>query len=177
MNNNNLTITLSPGPTAPATRGTVYIPVVLTPPVDPAAEFGCLLVADPRQERTQLTHCPRLATAALWRAFGLAHGEPFSHVDSSGNGANVYARRAGCVLPSDYSPKGNEIESLCAGTAAPGVVFGALAGSKKHSDHLFGRGWFRHQTHFGVAVCENEAAPYRWYWCVLLALCLPTSGE
>lgn len=169
------TITLSEPPVTPTAHGVVYLPVVSTPPLDPMVEFARLLTSDSRQRRTGLTHCPRLATAAIWRAQGLAHGQPFSHIDSDGNGANVYARRAGCVLPSDYSPLGNNIESLVAGSADPGVSFGALAGSSAHAAHLFGLGWFGHQCHFGIALAENEQAQYRWYWCLLIADCLGES--
>lgn len=165
-----MTLMLSDPPSIPQTRA-VFLPIVVTPPVDAAAEFGRLLTSDTRQQRPQLVHCPRLTTAAMWRAHGLANGQPFSHTDHDGNGANVYARRAGCVLPEDYSDKGNNIESLVAGTADPAVAFAALAGSAKHSDHLFGHGWFGHQTHYGIALAENQEAPYRWYWCVLLAKC------
>lgn len=165
-------ITLAPGPTPPSTRGSVYLPIIATPPLDPVAEFVRLLTSDPRQQHPVLTYCPKLATAATWRAHGLANGQPFSHVDADGNGANVYARRAGCVLPSGYSERGNEIESLAAGTGDAGVIFGALAGSAKHAAHLFGVGdFFRAQCCYGVAMCENEAAPYRWYWCIHLARC------
>ncbi len=165
-------ITLSPGPTPPSTRGSVYIPFAATPPPDPVAEFVRMLTTDPRQQRPRLSPCPRLETAATWRAYGLAHGDPFSHTDRDGNGPNFYARRAGCALPSGYSERGNEIESLGAGTSDAGVIFGALAGSAKHSDHLFGRGdFFRAQCYYGVAMCENEVAQFRWYWVILIAAC------
>lgn len=168
----NLTITLAAGPTPPAARHTVILPIAFTPPADPVAEFVRLLTTDSRQERPTLTHCPKLLVAATWRAFGLAHGDPFSHVDRDGDGPNVYARRAGCVLPSGYSERGNEIESLAAGTSAAAVIFGALAGSAKHSDHLFGRGdFFRSQCCYGVAMCENAESQYGWYWCVLISVC------
>lgn len=165
------TVTLSEPPIQPETRGFAYVPLVITPPLDPVAEFARLLISDSRQQRADLMHCPKLATAAVWRAHGLAHGQPFSHIDHDGNGPNVYVRRAGCVLPADYAERGNNVESLAAGSADPSVVFGALAGSSAHAAHLFGHGWFGHQRHFGIALAENEQAPYRWYWCVLIALC------
>ena len=165
-------ITLAPGPTPPATRGSVFLPIVATPPLDPVAEFVRLLTTDSRQQHPVLTYYPRLTQAAVWRAHGLTHGQPWGHVDRDGDGANVYARRAGCVLPAGYSERGNEIESLAAGTSDAGVIFGALAGSAKHSDHLFGVGdFFRAQCCYGVAMAENAESQYRWYWCVLLADC------
>ena len=154
-----------------------FLPIVATAPevapaADPVAEFLRLLTTDPRQERPVLEVCPALQASALARATGLAfHGDPWAHHDANGVWANEYARRAGCKLPPDYSQNGNNIECLAAGSADPVVMFNALAGSPSHSDALFGRGWLRHQCHVGIAMVENEAAPYRWYWCIHLARC------
>ena len=170
-------ITLGSYPTPPVSRGTVWLPLVAnvsTP--SPVAQFCRLLTGDQRQERPHLELCPALQQAAIWRAYGLAHGEPWAHVDSHGVTSNEYARRAGCLLPDDYSAKGNNVESLAAGSPDALVMFTALANSPSHSDHIFGRGWFQRQNAFGVAMCEG--GEYGFYWCVLLAQCLgQTSGE
>lgn len=170
-------VILGPPPLAPPmARGSVFLPIIAGSP-DPVAEFSRLLVADPRQQRTSLERCPALQQAAAWRAWGLANGDPWGHVDAHGVTPNEYARRAGCRLPPDYAAKGNNVESLVAGTDDAMVAFTALANSPKHSDHLFGRGWFRSQRHFGVALCRGSAE-FTWYWCVMLGECLgQSSGE
>ena len=163
-------IMLGPPPNTPsATRSSVYLPIVAQQP-DPVEAFCRLLVADPRQERPTLELCPALQQAAVWRAYGLASGgDPWDHVDEDGTTPNEYARRARCRLPDDYAAQGNEVESLVAGSADTALVFNALATSPKHSDHLFGRGWFRAQRHFGVAMCVGGA--YGWYWAIYIGTC------
>lgn len=169
---------LGPSPDIPATtRGNVYLPIAANQ-TDPVQDFCRLLVADSRQQRPHLELCPALQQAAVWRAYGLASGgDPWDHVSEDGTTPNELARRAGCVLPADYAPRGNNIESLVAGTADPVVAFTALANSLKHSDHLFGRGWFQKQRHFGVALCRGSAE-FTWYWAIYIATCEgQTSGE
>lgn len=165
-------IILGPPPLPPvATRGTVYLPTIFVGAPNPVAEFSRLLVSDPRQERPHLELCASLQQAAVWRAYGMACGaDPFAHVDRDGTTPNEFARQAGCRLPADYAARGNNVESICAGTADAMTAFVALANSAAHSDHLFGRGWFQSQRHFGVAMCEGPGV-YRWYWCVLCASC------
>ena len=173
-----MTIILGPSPTPPpSTRGNVYLPIVANQ-VDPVADFCRLLVGDRRQQRMNLELCASLQQTAVWRAWGLAcGGDPWGHVDEDGVTPNELARRAGCVLPDDYNPKGNNVESLVAGTDDPVVAFNALANSPKHSDHLFGRGWFQRQRHFGVALCRGSAE-FTWYWAVYVGTCLgQVSGE
>lgn len=173
-----MTVILADPPIAPvASRAAVYLPIINQQP-DPVAAFCRLLVADPRQERPALELCPALQQAAVWRAYGLASGgDPWGHVGEDGTTPNELARRAGCVLPEDYAPRGNNVESLVAGTDDPVVAFTALANSAKHSDHLFGRGWFRAQRHFGIALCKGSAE-YTWYWTVYIAACVgQVSGE
>jgi hypothetical protein len=160
----------------PAARGNVYLPLIAVAPVDPVADFCRLLAGDRRQQRPHLELCPMLQQAAIWRAYGLANGEPWDHVDSHGVTPNEYARRAGCRLPDDYAERGNNVESLVAGSSDAAAMFNALAGSTKHADHLFGRGWFQKQDRFGVALCEG-GEPYRWYWCVMIGQCGQVSGE
>lgn len=172
---------LTTGPTPGALTRAIYFPLVMTPPpadpVEPVAIFLNLLTSDRRQERPGLALCPALVTAATWRAQGMATGgDPFAHVDANGLTPNEYCRQAGCRLPVGYAGKGNNVESLGAGTGDAEVMFAALANSPKHSDHLFGRGWFAHQTHVGIAAAQGGV--YGWYWCILIAACAGvTSGE
>lgn len=173
-------IILGDGPTPGALTRAIYLPIVATPPADPVepvAEFLHLLTSDRRQERPGLAVCPALVTAATWRAQGMATGgDPFAHVDAAGLTPNEYCRQAGCRLPEGYAGKGNNVESLGAGTGDAAVMFAALAGSQAHADHLFGRGWFRHQAHVGIALAQGGV--FGWYWCVMIAACQQvTSGE
>lgn len=173
-----MTIVLGASPTAPTTtRSNVYLPIISQQP-DPVQAFCRLLVTDQRQERLTLELCASLQQAAVWRAYGLANGgDPWGHVDENGITPNEYARRAGCRLPGDYAPRGNNVESLVAGTADPVVAFNALAISPKHSDHLFGRGWFRRQRHFGVALCKGTGE-FTYYWAIYVGTCEgQSSGE
>lgn len=168
-----ITIHLTEGPEIAATRRGVYLPIVMTAPLDPVGDFIRLLTTDERQCRPGLTVHPLLTLAAQQRAYGLAHGEPWAHVDSQGVTPNEHARRVGCRLPADYAEKGNNIESLVAGSASAEVMFAALASSPSHSDHIFGRGWLGHQRHVGIAM--SEGGPLGWYWCVMIALCLEST--
>lgn len=170
-------------------RGVLYFPIVSTAAnrtaecfAQPAAyAFYQLLIDDERQERPQLVCCPALVRAATWRAERLAAGDPWGHVDADGVWANDYARRAGCVLPDDYAVVGNNIESIAAGSPNARAIFEALARSRSHSDHLFGRGeFFRRQTRIGIAVAAG--GQYGWYWSIMIAVCVTnpvvaTSGE
>lgn len=173
-----MAIILGDAPTPPpSTRGSVYLPIAANQ-TDPVAAFCRLLVGDSRQQRPLLELCGSLQQAAIWRAYGLAcGGDPWDHVGEDGTTPNELARRAGCVLPGDYAAKGNNIESLVAGTDDPAVAFNALATSPKHSDHLFGRGWFRPQRHFGIALCRGSGE-FTWYWAIYIGWCLgQVSGE
>lgn len=156
----------------------IYFPIVggpPPPPPNPVAEFCRFLVSDPRQERPHLERCPALELAAKWRAQGLVAGDPWDHVDAAGVTPNEYCRQAGCRLPADYAAKGNNVEELAAGSPVAWIIFDALANSPKHSDHLFGRGWFRPQQHFGVALAEG--GEMGWYWVIMIATCESRSGE
>lgn len=175
-------IILGDGPVTSTARA-IYLPIIATPPTPPddsglspaCAEFLRLLTSDERQQRVSLTVCSSLMAAAELRAWGLANGDPFAHVDRYGVTPNEYAEANGCRLPDGYAEHGNNIESLAAGTGDPAVAFEALAGSPKHADHLFGRGWFGHQAHVGIAMAEG--GQYGFYWCVMIGLCLEvTSG-
>lgn len=166
----------APVPTSPLPTPTP--PPTPTPTPDPQAAcfhdaralaFYRQLIDDPRQQRPVLDCRPALVTAAGWRAWGLAHGDPWSHCDADGVCANEYARQAGCKLPWDYASKGNNIESLVAGSPDAAVMFAALASSPAHADHLFGRGWFQAQRHVGIAVAEG--GELGWYWVVMIGEC------
>lgn len=185
-----MTPKVAPGPVpASLTVRDVYLPIVGSPPGKPEGEptifdnpkataFYGLLIGDPRQERPALTPCPALILAAGWRARGLATGDPFAHCDAGGMCANEYARQAGCRLPPAYAAKGNNIESLVAGTDNVQVAFDALATSPAHRDHLFGRGdFFQAQRHAGIALVERLGSPFRYYWVVLIGICEEVSGE
>jgi len=164
---------LAPGPTTPTTRGSVFLPIIATAPVDPVSVFYDLLLHDSRQQRPRLEVCKVLQAGAMRRAFDLAHGAPWSHHDSAGRGANGIARGYGCALPSEYSDDQNYIESLCGGSADATVMFDSLANSQSHEVHLFGENdFFRQQFHVGIGMAENPDAEFRWYFCVWIATCL-----
>lgn len=174
------------GPSAlPRTRNTIFIPMVSTKQTATSVCFGNpsalafyhLLSTDERQQRTSLTCCPSLVEAAKKRAYGLTHGDPWSHVDAAGLWPNQHARAAGCNLPDFYPEPANNIESLVAGSPNVGDVFEALAQSQYHAPHLFGQNdFFREQGEVGIALAEGGV--FGWYWVVLIAVCLQkTSGE
>lgn len=176
-----MTIRLADPPLISAMRS-IYLPIIATAPAAEDSElsptcaaFLRMLTADERQQRPSLTVCSSLLVAAEERAYGLANGDPFAHVDSVGVTPNQYARLAGCRLPDGYAEHGNNVESLGAGTDVVAIIFKALTDSPSHADHLFGRGWFGHQRHVGIAMAENPAAPYRFYWVVMIGLCLEVS--
>lgn len=173
-------ILLGAGPTPGALTRDIFFPIVIAPPVgstgSPTGEFLRLLTSDRRQERPALALCPALVQAATWRATGMANGDPFAHVDAAGMTPNEYCRQAGCRLPAFYASKGNNVESLGAGTGDAAVMFAALTNSPAHADHLFGRGWFGHQRHVGIALAQGGR--YGWYWAIFIAACEGvTSGE
>lgn len=133
-----------------------------------AVAFYRLLVGDSRQERPSLACHPALVRAAQRRAASLIVGDYWSHCDPNGICVNQVARNMGCHLPASYG-NGNNIESLVAGSPDPGVMFAALASSTSHAPHLFGRGWFRHQRHVGVAYAEGGR--FGFYWVALIGVC------
>lgn len=169
-----ITIALADPPELPPGSRDVFLPVVGGPPpvvaVNPVTAFYRLLTADQRQQRGRLEVCACLEQAAMWRAFGLSHGDPWSHRDRDGIAPNAYARRAGCVLPAEYGD-GNNVESLVAGSDSALIMFAALAASQSHANHLFGlNSFFKRQDKIGVAVCEGPGE-FRWYWCVMISRC------
>lgn len=165
----------------------IYFPIYRQPPTDPltvcldynpqALAFYRLLTGDARQERPSLACHPALVRAAQRRAASLIASGLWSHCDPvSGICPNEVARRAGCALPASYG-NGNNIESLVAGSDDPGVMFAALASSPSHAPHLFGRGWFRHQRHAGIAYVAAPGSRFGFYWVVMVAVCESASGE
>jgi hypothetical protein len=169
-------IHLCDAPTLPATRSDIYFPFIAIAPTPliagltpTCAAFLRLLLDDDRQEHPSLTVCASLILSATRRAEGLANGQPWSHCDAQNICSNAYARDAGCVLPDWYQPNGNQVETLGAGSDNVLAIYEALTGSEKHSEALFGRGWFRHQTHIGIAMATGGV--YGWYWVFHLAKC------
>lgn len=179
--------------TIPQWRYSVLLPVVVKPLDTPipqptptelpgcrhigeeAREFVRLLVIDQRQERVNLKCDERLVRAAFARAQKSLETVPISHYDSNGLGPNAYAAFEGCSLPPDYAPKGNNIESLVAGTGdVTGVgAYEALARSESHSKHLFGQGdFFLAQDRIGAAVVRNPNTFYKWSMIILIGRCL-----
>lgn len=136
-----------------------------------ALAFYRLLVADERQQRTEM-HCnAALVAAAQRRATGLATVDPWEHKDRNGVWPNTYAREAGCKLPADYNDR-NQIESLTAGLGDPALAYWSLTNDQApdHRRHLHGEiEFFRKQQDVGIAVAEG--GQYGWYWAVLIATC------
>ena len=170
-----------PTPTSSPTPMPTRDPVSLCFGNDNAAAFYRLLILDPRQQRPQLDCHPALVRAAQWRAEGLAQGDPWGHTDAGGVTANEYARQSGCRLPPHYASKGNNIESLAAGSPDVLVIYGALTGDNApdHRRHLLGENdFFRQQTHAGIAYIAAPGSEYGHYWVILLGQCIGlTSGE
>ena len=166
-------IHLAPGPTYPSARGSVYLPFIATAPANPVSAFYDLLLHDARQQRPRLEVCKVLEAGAMQRAWGLAHGQPWAHRDSTGRGANGIARALGCSLPAEYSDGANYIESLTAGMADAQLAFDSLARSDHHKVHLFGENdFYRQQFHYGVGFAQNPDAPFQYYWCIWICKCL-----
>lgn len=167
-------------PQPPPASPLIYFPIIAQPPTDPVATcldtnpqalaFYRSLVGDSRQERTRLDCHPALVRAAQRRAASLVASGLWSHCDPNGVCANQVARNMGCTLPATYGA-GNNIESLVAGSPDAGVMFAALANSPGHSPHLFGRGWFRHQRHVGIAYVAAPGSRFGFYWVVLIGVC------
>lgn len=154
----------------------VWLPIIATAPVDPTEVFLSRMKNDRRQQRRRLVPCPSLLAAAKRRAYGLAHGDPWEHVDARGVTPNEYARQENCVLPRSYALRGNNVELLVAGSKDGNVVFDALANSEKHSVALFAverngviSPFFAAQ--WGVGIAMSEGGELGWYWCVMIAEC------
>ena len=153
-----------------ATRGSIYLPIVVTEPVNPVAAFYQLLTADQRQQRPRLQRCESLEEAAEWKAQDIIANGYWAHQAHGGEWPNATARRFGCNLPVEYGDNWNGCESLVAGSPDAAVMFTALAGSPSHRVHLFGEvDFYRVQTHVGVAMVAG--GQWGWVWVLLIAAC------
>lgn len=153
----------------------IYLPIVSVPPIlpdqlDKAQEFFELLKADPRQNRKLMEWSKLLESAASIRTESLARLDYWAHCEPNGPCPNEVARSVGCVFPFDYSEKGNNIESLVAGTPDVAVAFEALANSPSHRDHMFGVGQFlKRQNRVGIHVRYDSSSTFKWYYSILIA--------
>lgn len=153
----------------------IYLPVVAIPPIAPdqpskAQEFFEMLKNDPRQNRKLMEWSKLLEQAAGIRTESLARLDYWAHCEPNGPCPNEVARSVGCVFPFDYSDRGNNIESLVAGTPDVAVAFEALANSPSHRDHMFGVGQFlKRQNRVGVHVRYDSSSTFKWYYSILIA--------
>ena len=153
-----------------AARGSVYLPIIATAPINQIAAFYRLLTADQRQQRPSFGTCAQLEAAAEWKAKDIVDHGYWAHQAANGEWPNATARRFGCNLPGEYGDNWNGVESLVAGSPDAVVMFNALAESPSHRVHLFGLNeFFRAQTHVGVAMVEGEK--WGWVWVLLMAAC------
>ena len=141
--------------------------------------FAALLMTDPHQRRKQPRCNSALVEAAQARARSMAEEGYFAHCDPTGKCANAYAVEYGCSLPLGYDPRGNNIESIGAGTSDPYVMYGGLLYSSSHVVHILALSpFFADQLDVGVGFYEKPGSPYTYYWSVLTAPCQTVrSGE
>lgn len=131
-----------------------------------------MLVNDNRQQHSLFRCNPALVKAAEAKALDMGQRGYFAHCDPDGVCSNTNAEQWGCDLPEFYTPNGNNIESLAAGSPDVGVIFNALASSELHAIHLFGwHEFFRTQHDIGIGVAQVEGSPFGWYYVVLIAEC------
>lgn len=153
----------------------IFLPIISTPPVvadlnDKAQEFFDILKKDGRQQRPLMEWSENLARAAAIRTSSLARLNYWAHCEPNGPCPNEVARSVGCVFPFDYSERGNNIESLVAGTPDVKVAFDALANSPSHRDHMFGVGSFlERQNRVGIHVRYDSSSTFKWYYSILIA--------
>lgn len=153
----------------------IYLPIVSVPPIlpdqlDKAQEFFEMLKNDPRQNRKLMEWSKLLEQAASIRTESLARLNYWAHCEPNGPCPNEVARSVGCVFPFDYSERGNNIESLVAGTPDVKVAFDALANSPSHRDHMFGVGSFlERQNRVGIHVRYDSSSTFKWYYSILIA--------
>ena len=161
-----------PTPTRRPTTTPTATPVPC-PATSQAAIFENRLRTDVLQQRRALQCNPALVRAALFRAQSMAEGGYFAHCDPRGICANRIAIEAGCQLPGDYPPNGNNIESILAGTNDPNFAYNILIASPSHKTHLLGvADFFRKQDQVGIAFLDAPGSKYRYYWVVLIARCV-----
>ena len=118
------------------------------------------------QQRETVKLDPILCIDARKRAADMAHRNYFSHIDPSGQGPNLVARRAGFEFPPYYdsSRSGNNIESIGMATSGPNEVFSQWLQSSFHRSHVLGEhDFYLEQSAVGVGVYRSPKAPYYKY--------------
>jgi hypothetical protein len=129
-----------------------------------------------KQRRPNLVLDPLLCKVARARATDLAVRNYFAHVNPDGVAVNFLVRRAGYVLPPDYStaPSANELESISAGRSTASETLNDLLGDGPHRRQLLGEvAFFAAQTHVGVGFVNRPGSQYQYYWSIITA---PPSG-
>jgi uncharacterized protein YkwD len=138
-----------------------------------AAELYALLLRDSRQLHRELNCNLSLVKAAEAKALEMGVREYFGHCNPEGVCSNTIAIVGGCRLPSFYTPNGNNIESLAAGSDSVELIFLALAASGLHANHIFGlHEFFRTQDQIGIGVANVVGSPFGWYYVVLIGECV-----
>ncbi len=115
-----------------------------------------LMRDDAQQERPIVLCDKRLVIAAQRRAEDMVHNRYFSHVDLSGHQANWWAIRAGCNLPTYYTPDGNNIESIGLNFINADDAWAGLKLSPPHRNHILGiHPFFKKQIYVGTGYAES----------------------
>jgi hypothetical protein len=141
--------------------------------VGKAAELYTLLLRDSRQLHRELNCNLNLVKAAESKALEMGVREYFAHCNPEGVCSNTIAIAGGCRLPSFYTPNGNNIESLAAGSDSVELIFMALAASGLHANHIFGlHEFFRTQDQIGIGIENVVGSPFEWYYVVLIGECI-----
>jgi hypothetical protein len=125
-----------------------------------------LVSSDASQMRPALKLDPILCQVARKRAADMIARNYFSHVNPDGNGPNQIAKKAGYVLPGNYSSDkdANNIESIASGALSPAKVLELWRSSKFHHDHLFGGTDFhRGQTRLGIGIVRKPGTSTDFY--------------
>ena len=139
-----------------------------------AEELFALIERDGRQNHWYFDCNPNLVQAAEAKAQEMGKRGYFAHCNPDGVCSNSIAEIAGCTLPDFYTPNGNNIESLAAGSPDIEVIFQHLAASTLHANHIFGNHeFFLTQHEIGIGVAFVEGSEFGWYYVVLIAECVP----
>lgn len=146
---------------------TIYFPIAFNSSKE--VEFFQLLHQDSRQRRKTLIYSTILEEVARKRAESFIQLSYWGHCDPTGKCPNRCLLDVGWQLPSYYSPNGNNVESLVAGTPSVTASFDALARSPRHAVHLFGENeFFLRQSFVGIGYAENPSSPFGFYFCILI---------
>lgn len=167
-----VTSTATPTP-PPVERNVIYIPYVThnAPSRTDELETAFLaLIRNGLQSRQQMNCTESLMRGARLKADRMATLNLFGHVITGGLWPNEAARISGCNHP--YPNGGNQIESICAGSDNPEVIYRALLNSPAHRAHIIGEGFFARQTSVGVGFAENVNSEYQFYWVFWSAECM-----